>query len=299
MLRRKRWKLRHEGIHMSRLLVACAVCAAGCVTTYEGSADKAAARKEVVRGPQVALAYRIRAVDGDPEVKRRLEMQLAQYIKAFHALLHSESAGPPKALPSFSLLVHTDVDGWRRLIAEAKPDLSEPDLILLTGGREVHMLASRRGLVGLKRLHTRLHLHRFSDRLPAWLEEGLVEYYSRAVLQGGGFGKPFLGKEDVASVAAAGDVDMEGLLARPPSADLTEGERALALGLVWWLMRVRLKRDPTLRLRLFQRYFARVVSEGPGVSLCEVMGVDATRMKSEVIEWARRRISSHETGSGR
>ena len=279
---RKRWRklLRHILFAHLIWLLSCA-----------GSARRSSIPKKIEPEAVVTLSYRLVPQGATLEQVRAISV----YLKLFHGRLVRTLGKPQKGFIGFTVYVYADKRSFEEAV-KGFSGLREGDFLYKEGSQELYMAATQEGLMGLGRFHVRVFLCAACRHFPPWVVEGFVEFFGTGMSHAGGtFGYPVFSRT-LAQRALFG-VKTEGLaptLAKPPGSNLSPTQRAIAWAVVYWLMKVRLKRDPYAKKRAFNHYLAEVMRKGPDVDFFAATGIDERSAKALIIKWLERRLSQNE-----
>jgi|GEM_PF-3095181 len=280
--KRKRWRELLPHILSAHLiwLLSCA-----------GGAQRGGTPKNIKPKAVVTLSYRMVPRGATLEQVRAISV----HLKLFHDELMRMLGKPQKGFIPFTVYVYPNKESFEEAV-KGFSGLREGDFMHKEGSQKLYMAATQEGLRGLGRFHVRIFLCAACRHFPPWVIEGFVEFFGTGMVHSGGtFGYPVFSRT-LAQRALLG-VKTEGVaptIARPPGSALSPTQRAIAWALVYWLMKVRLKRDPSAKKRAFNRYLTQIIRRGPDVDFFAATGFDEKSVKARIIKWLERRLSQNE-----
>jgi len=279
---RKRWRKLLPHILSAHLiwLLSCA-----------GSAQRGSISQNIKPKAVVTLSYRLVPQGATPEQVRAISV----HLKLFHDQLMRMLGSPRKGFIPFTVYVYENRESFEDAV-KGFSGLREGDFMYKEGSQELYMAATQEGLRGLGRFHVRIFLCAACRHFPPWVIEGFVEFFGTGMVRAGGtFGYPVFSRA-LAQRALLG-VKTEGVaptIERQPGSTLSPTQRAIAWALVYWLMKVRLKRNPSAKKRAFNHYLTQVARRGPDVDFFAATGFDERSVKARIINWLERRLSRNE-----
>jgi len=256
-----------------------------------GGAQRGSTPRNIKPEAVVTLSYRMVPRGATLEQVRAISV----HLKLFHNELMRMLGKPQKGFIPFTVYVYQNKESFEEGV-KGFSGLREGDFLHKEGSQELYMAATQDGLRGLGRFHVRVFLCAACRHFPPWVVEGFVEFFGTGMARAGGtFGYPVFSRA-LAQRALLG-IKTEGVaptVAKAPGSALSPTQRAIAWALVYWLMKVRLKRDPTAKKRAFNYYLTQVMRRGPDVDFFTATRFDESSVKTHIIKWLERRLSQND-----